>query len=744
MEQTRKFKMGSLFDGSGGFPLASALCGIEPVWASEIEPFPIRVTKNRFPNMKHYGDISKINVDELEPVDLITGGSPCQDMSVAGKRQGMSKQCPKCDYKVVGNAEITECPECGAELEYTRSGLFMDQIRIVKEMREKDELEQLRSGRTDEYIRPRFMLWENVVGAFSSNKGEDFRAVLEETAKIADKSATIPRPPKGKWNNAGLIVGDGYSIAWRVLDAQYWGVPQRRRRIALVADFGGECAGEILFKREGLSRNFTESSKAWQRATRYTAESIGETSRKFTAGFCTEHSAQSRGIGYEEEVSPTLRAGVVPDCLTNEPLTYNGENLTKPLNKQNPQPGDPCHTLGTDPRNYVMIPKDCIAFEPGAASRVGHHTYENQCGALRAHMGDNQFAVAYQKSDKKYLFENHSQDTRYKGPLEISPTVSATYGMGGNNQPFVVHERKQYSVDLGKQSDRIQMNPDKSVTLTAGQGGLGVKTGLYCLPKKECIPFAQNQRDEVRDLGDKSGSLMAEPGMKQQTYVAVKEPVVTIPIQDQAISNGSGNGLGVGNENDPMYTLMADTQHGVAYSLQGNMIGREDRNGPQGSGINEDVSFTLNTIDRHAVAYGQPCQCTDVGWLNSCDDKSPTLLSRMYKDPHLISYEIEPEYIVRRLTPLECSRLQGFPDWWTDGLTVDKPNGHDIAFWREVFETHRKIVTGAKKPKTDKQTIKWLQEEPSDGAKYKMWGNGIGLPCFLYVLEGIKEVLDRG
>ena len=188
----------------------------------------------------------------------------CQDMSVAGKRKGMSKECPKCGYKSVANEDTDICPECGAEMQYTRSGLFMEQIRIVKEMRQADELGRLRSGRTDEYIRPRFMLWENVVGAFSSNKGEDFRAVLEETAKVVDETTIIPRPPKGKWNTEGCIVGDGWSIAWRVLDAQFWGVPQRRRRIALVADFAGQCAGEILFKREGLSRNFTESRKSWQ------------------------------------------------------------------------------------------------------------------------------------------------------------------------------------------------------------------------------------------------------------------------------------------------------------------------------------------------------------------------------------------------------------------------------------------------------------------------------------------------
>lgn len=167
--------------------------------------------------MKHLGDITKIRGDEIEPVDCIVGGSPCQDLSVAGKRAGLS----------------------GA-----RSGLFMEQIRIVKEMRKKHE-------------KPKYMVWENVPGAFSSNGGEDFRAVLEETIRIANESAVVvPRPPRGGWTNAGCVMGDGYSVAWRLHNAKFWGVPQSRRRIALVADFGGESAPEILFEREGEETSF--------------------------------------------------------------------------------------------------------------------------------------------------------------------------------------------------------------------------------------------------------------------------------------------------------------------------------------------------------------------------------------------------------------------------------------------------------------------------------------------------------
>ena len=214
-------KLMSLFDGSGGFPLAGALSGIIPVMASEVEPYPIAVKRSRFPEMKHLGDVSKINGAEIEPVDVITFGSPCQDLSVAGKRAG---------------------------LEGERSGLFMEAIRIVKEMR----------GATDGKY-PTFILWENVPGAFSSNKGEDFRVVLEEIIKVVEPDATMPPADKGRWPYADVYVGEGWSLAYRTFDAQYWGVPQRRRRIYLVADFRGERAGEILFEREGGRGDSEES-----------------------------------------------------------------------------------------------------------------------------------------------------------------------------------------------------------------------------------------------------------------------------------------------------------------------------------------------------------------------------------------------------------------------------------------------------------------------------------------------------
>lgn len=271
-------KLGSLFDGAGTMPYAAKLSGIEPVWSSEIEAFPLKVTAKRFPRVKQLGDITKIDGRKIEPVDVITFGSPCQDLSIAGKRAGLDGE---------------------------RSGLFMEAVRIIKEMRDET------STGTDESVRPRFAVWENVPGAFSSNKGEDFRVVLEEMCKIKDGNAAIPRPKNWKWNTAGLIVGDGYSVAWRVLDARFWGVPQRRRRIWLVADFGGERAGEILFKRTGLRRGFAESRASREEAARNLGNGAQAADRKIyeANGFNHLNGSKAGSIAYTENGSPTLRAG---------------------------------------------------------------------------------------------------------------------------------------------------------------------------------------------------------------------------------------------------------------------------------------------------------------------------------------------------------------------------------------------------------------------------------------------------
>ena len=287
----KRLTLGSLFDGSGGFPLASILAGIDPVWASEVEPFAVRVTTKRLPGMIHYGDVSALSGADLPPVDIITFGSPCQDMSIAGRRAGLDGE---------------------------RSGLFHQAIRIIREMREKTN---------GEY--PRYCVWENVPGAFSSNGGADFKAVLEAVIGVKEPTAQVPPPGKNGWPYADVYLGDGWSVAYRLLDAQFWGVPQRRARIFLVADFGGKRAGDILFKSEGLSGYSAAGFQAWERAARdpetgsgtagglclndqggermdvsgdvtgtLRAQDHGHPPAVLAAGFCTEHSAKSRTIGY--------------------------------------------------------------------------------------------------------------------------------------------------------------------------------------------------------------------------------------------------------------------------------------------------------------------------------------------------------------------------------------------------------------------------------------------------------------
>ena len=647
--------LGSLFDGSGGFPLGGLLAGITPVWASEIEPFPIRVTTKRLPFMKHYGNVSEMDGGKVEPVDIITFGSPCQDMSVAGRRDG---------------------------LDGSRSSLFYEAIRIIKEMR---------YATNEKY--PRYIVWENVPGAFSSNSGEDFKAVLEAVIGIAEPNTQVPMPEKNRWPYADCYMGDGWSIAYRVLDAQFWGVPQRRKRIYLVADFAGGRAFDILFKSEGLSGYSAEGFRSWQRTAGSAADCTGTASLCLngqggqrmdvtydvtatfhaeahhppcvleSAGFCTEHSSKSRSIGYEGETSPTFRAGVVPAAvaLENHP---------------------------TDSR--VKIAED---------GKVQTLTSRMETG------GNNVPLVMKIRS---------GCEGGGKGPL-IQTDKSATLSCNNDQTLF---EPKAYSICSKESNAMKSSNPhsgvyeaDTSRTIDTSGGNPACNQGGMAV-----VAFAQNQRDEVRDLGTKAGCISAEPGMKQQTYV-----------------------------------------------LQGNMIGRSEGNGSQGDGINEDVSFTLNTVGRHAVYAMTTGSFTQVA-----EDKAPTVLARDYKDPTAVCYgigrdtfnqgknakfaptfeeELQPTlvakgpgaiqsgYTVRRLTPTECARLQGFPDWWCDDLGTEKPSDEGLNFWHKVFKTYSE-VTGCKM-KSDKQIAKWLRDPHSDAAEYKMWGNGVALPCVWFVLCGI-------
>lgn len=546
-------KLMSLFDGSGGFPLAASLCGIEPVYASEVEPYPIAVTKSRFPNMKHLGDVSRIKGADIEPVDIITFGSPCQDMSVVGKRAGLK-------HTAVGDEETT------------RSGLFMEAIRIIKEMRVKT------NG-----IYPRFAVWENVPGAFSSNRGEDFRLVLEEFIKITEPNAVMPAVPQAGWAYADCISGDGWSIAYRVFDAQYWGVPQRRRRIYLVADFRGECARKILFEREGVRGYFTQSRTPWQGIASDAQKCVGTDDRAgevpytlkirsgcegggkgalvqivdniggqteyarqsdtapclkathyknppcitVSAGFCPEESAKTRGVGYAEEQSPTLRAGAVLAVVYDARGNGDGQTVS---------------TITGDHNNRITD-YTCLVVEP----------------AVRCY----DIGEARLRTPSEYI--------------EKTPTLTARCGTGGNNVP------------------------------------------------------------------------------------------------------------------------------GVVYCLQGNGIDRADTAGCNGKGWRENECYTLNTIDR--VARGPAA--------------------------------VQARYLVRRLTPTECARLQGFPDLWGHPDYKENLTDEEYKFWLEVRNAYAKINNKAVKDYTKAQILTWYNKLHTDSAEYKMWGNGIALPNALYVMQGI-------
>lgn len=294
--------MASLFDGIGGFPLIwDDINGDgSTLWASEIDEFTINVTKKHLSLMQHYGDITKINGADVPVVDCIIGGSPCQDFSVAGSKAG------------------TKHSDLGDD-ETTRSGLFMDYIRVIKEMRDKDEL----SGRTGEYIRPRYCVFENVKGAILCNKGKEFKTILEEICKICGGGGiTIPKPTG--WLNNGVIMGDGFSIAWTIHNARNWGIPQSRERLCVIADFGGYSAPEILFKSKGLSGNIGEERKAQQTPSSDNEGSAGSDNRrhgKRSFGFDPQ---ANRDVGkvFIEECSKTIvngtRAGWYTGVITVE------------------------------------------------------------------------------------------------------------------------------------------------------------------------------------------------------------------------------------------------------------------------------------------------------------------------------------------------------------------------------------------------------------------------------------------
>lgn len=553
--------------------------------------------------MKHLGDITKLNGGKIPFVDVITGGSPCQDLSIAGKRAGLAGE---------------------------RSGLFMEQIRVIKEMREA-------SGTTY----PRYMVWENVPGAFSSNKGKDFAAVLEETIRIVEPEAPgIEVPTKG-WPARGCYRNmDGrWSVAWRTLDAQYWGVPQRRRRIALVADFGGCTAPEILFERKSMSGNFEASGEARKGTAKGTERSIGETGvsvknefrgingeicgtldasyykgqgatlgkeRDFVCrctvdAFSAGQGEKAGGIGYQEQVAPTMKAGSGLNDVPTICIQGNCVDRTDTAGcNRKGWKEDVSYTLNT-------VDRHCVAVLPFDTTQItspkngNKPKYGDPCHPICA--GAHAPAIA-----ATMLFENHSQDCRYKGPLEVCPMLPAQLGTGGNNTPFVV---QAYSFDS------LASNGVKSKNPHSGCKPVNVAKTLdttYPDPSKN-----QGGIAIVQSYQEKTGTL--SPGAHAGSY----------------------NGQDAYNDMLVARTLLA----------KGN------------------DSFRYDT-DTYPIQEG----------------------------------------FVRRLTPLECERLQGYPDGWTD-----------IGEW---------IDSKGKKHKE------------ADSPRYKALGNSIALPPWKFVLSGIYANLPDG
>jgi DNA (cytosine-5)-methyltransferase 1 len=702
--------MGSLFDGIGGFPLAAVHNGIMPVWASEIEAFPIEVTKIRFPDMLHVGDITMLNGATLPPVDIICGGSPCQDLSVAGQRRGLAGE---------------------------RSGLFMEQTRITKEMRESDE----QRGMPTHLIRPRYLVWENVPGAFSSAEGEDFRAVIEEIISIKYSSCDVPRPESGRWQSAGAaFLGNEFSLAWRVLDAQYWGVAQRRRRIFLVADFGGCTAPQILFEQDRLFGNFAKS-----RGTGQGAAAATEGSPDYSGGAClTPWDVQSRRIFEETGTWPALYGGQGGGhgyIQTEEKETigfdgYNGD-LT----------GEVSSTLGVNcgistGRNGI-ITQTPMAFAANQRDEV--RDLHDVAGALQAKPGmkqqtfvtDTEKISAFHVNQRDEVIDLHG----------VSGALLATRNM--QMQTFVAQEPLLCLNDHG--GDRMDITDEVTPTLRAGMGGhpplvtQPITAGAGMSGNNQPVLFENHPKD-----GRYNGPLGVAPTLAARMGTGGNNvPLVGNPVAFSLDSKES-NSMKSANPNsgcreieiartiDTTNPNPSKNQGGIAslqesYCIAGNIIDRQVQNGGNGLGCQSDISYTLTGADRHEVFSRQRCDEF------SENEVVATQSARQYKDATDLVCQTEifgqsqfgnysegcttlraqggdngggsenliataggkSRKLIRRLTPLECERLQGFPDGWTN-----IPGG-------------------------------------SDSARYKALGNSVAIPCVDFVLRGIAYFLQR-
>lgn len=679
----------SLFDGSGGFCLGAILAGIKPIASSEIEPFPILVTHKRLPQVKHYGDVSTLIGADLPPVDIITFGSPCQDLSVAGKRAGIHD---------------------GA-----RSNLFFQAIRIIKEMRDAT------NGRY-----PRYCVWENVPGAFSSHGGDDFKAVLEAVIGVKEEGIEVGYTPQGIRSRQGTAGGAEE------------GTGETGGR----SDTGG---GVLCVNPQGNSGvGLTED-----KSLALVAQDHGNHPAVLhAAGFSTEHSAKARSIGYEEEVSPTLRAGVVPAAMELQPIAVENHPTDGRVKiREDEKCQTLCSRAGTGGNNVPLVAEPI--------------TLKIRSGCAGGGKG------AIWQTDKSATLATNNDQTLFQ------PEIKA-FGVCSKHSNAMLSDNPHSGFYEATTSRTLDQSGGNSVT--SNQGGICV---VAPAPETYDVRFTSDGTKNARghcypteisrclDTGE------ANPDSNHGgVCVVALEPGAASRVGGHIYSDGKSGTLRANAGDNQQAVVVSDPE---TYSLQGSMIGRADENGPQGDGINENVCFTLNTTDRHAVAAPDPsftisrdnhfAVSEDVSVTavargpatvahpeadhystskNShhtvaAHERANTLVASDWKDPPLVNDvpNDEPVYIVRRLTPVECARLQGFPDWWCADLAIPDPTDEEIAFWTDVWETWRNVTNPDGKPKTETQIRKWLADPYTDSAEYKLWGNGICLENAHFVLAGI-------
>ena len=682
------YKLGSLFDGSGGFPLSGTLCDIEPMWAAEIEPYPIAVTTSRFPNMKHLGDISKVNGAKIEPVDIITFGSPCQDLSVAGKRAGLKHE------------------ENGDD-ETTRSGLFMEAVRIIKEMRK---------ATNDRY--PRFAVWENVPGAFSSNNGEDFRIVLQELIKIAEPNAVMPEVPKKGW-----------AYADRVFDAQYWGVPQRRRRIYLVADFRGECAEKILFERKGLRGYFEKSGTQGQTVTPNAQGSTGADDREgalpYTLKIRSGCEGGDKGALVQEDLSATLATN--NDQYLFQPIGYNGYNATETGHNGVVYAVD--QGGGKSQANVTEELSPTLTCTHGGEPAVayGVDVYNQSLTGDKAKTLNSVASDADHIPCTIYSIENHPNDSRVKIDNEGKvQALTSRMGTGGGNVPMVMEERPSV-INLNKDDVQSKTILDPSGIAPALYAGECRGGGGECYVMEA---FCKSRRAKSADDATtwKHAKVANTLNTFDQGEARANEIIVMATQQ---------GGAEICKDLCPTITAAA----GMSGNNQPVTVYAIDQQGGKGSAnYAENVMPTLCS-DSHGTPNRVAYSLTTGDYMQVNEEKTATLLARDYKDPTCVEFydETSRSYIVRRLTPTECARLQGFPDKWGHIEPKTELTDDEYRFWLEVRKTHDAINGRAVKDYNEKQMLTYYNKLWTDSAEYKMWGNGIALPCALYVMQGIKD-----